>query len=46
LAGALAHGTAWLGDAAIARGLMPYALGRHWVKATVAMAFLAGTARR
>jgi glycosyltransferase involved in cell wall biosynthesis len=46
LAGALAHGTAWLGDAAIARGLMPYALGRHWVKATAAMAFLAGTARR
>lgn len=46
LAGALARGAAWLGDAVIARGLMPYALGRHWVRATSALAFLSGTSRR
>lgn len=46
LASVLARGAAWLGDATINRGLMPYALGRHWVKATTALAFLAGTARR
>ncbi len=46
LAGALACSAAWLGDALITRGLMPYALGRHWVRATTALAFLSGTARR
>lgn len=46
LAGALASSAAWLGDAVITHGLMPYALGRHWVRVTTALAFLSGTTRR
>jgi len=45
LARPLSWGLAWLGDHAIAHRLMPYALGRLWVKATTALAFLIGTAR-
>lgn len=45
LANSFARVAAWLGDAAITRGLMPYALGRYWVRATTALAFLVGTTR-
>jgi glycosyltransferase involved in cell wall biosynthesis len=41
LSAALAHTGDWL----IEHGAMPFALGRPWVKATTALAFMAGTRR-
>lgn len=45
LAGPLSAVMARVGDWSIGHGAMPFALGRLWVKATTALAFMAGSRR-